>query len=762
MILTLLILLYLAGMFLWWANQGLFSAFLHLLVVIAAGALAFAAWEPLAHLMLGTTYIIAYYAWGLSLLAGFALLLGALRLTLDLSVKSNLYFRPLINTIGGGSIGVIAGVLTSGIVVIGMLYLPIEGGIIGYNPYEVRSGRLERRDGGQLYIPVDRIAGGFFGFLSGNAMATGSPMSDYFPSLVETGARYRAALEYDKFLMLQASPDALELGEVTAFKGVKLQHLPRDVVGMWASESELREMVDGRGLMLVGVDWRYSLPTINSDGYLRVPPTQVVLITHDRGNPDRKRQHPTLGGSLLTPTGDTVKRTHFPRGVNTQSFLATSANQSGMTKTQWAFLVPEDEVAEAISVRLIRLPIDNSKIKAYSLEQIETPAPIAKAIGQVQNELAGKEPRVTFEITEALPMTFRANDPGAGGIDHEEGAITSGKASVKRSSGGAGSESTRRSVYVAGANKLARLKLSHTDVLFVLRAAGNAGENARLWLKSRGSRGEEQTYAKAFVHVQKDDDKVTYAVSPQPYPSIEDLDLDEVNAGDDYYVYFRIAEDAQVLSFGVGEEMVQDLTKKVEPAPGDDDDGGGDGDGDADDDDGDGDTGDDDDDAPEPVDLVADIRFSDRLPFAVRTNTPGLTTRFGKITRADSITQPAGDSVPAEDKVDTLSTRGTMRLVRLELSYAQCERINDSGISVMDGGDQAQAPLARVIVKADGSMNIFVSARGDLYTRASLRLDGLEKGDRLYVYVPIARAADDIKELRVGAELQKLSGIAGQ
>ena len=33
----------------WWANQGLFSAILHLLCVIVAGAVAFGVWEPLVY-----------------------------------------------------------------------------------------------------------------------------------------------------------------------------------------------------------------------------------------------------------------------------------------------------------------------------------------------------------------------------------------------------------------------------------------------------------------------------------------------------------------------------------------------------------------------------------------------------------------------------------------------------------------------------------------------------------------------------------------
>ena len=36
----------------WWANQGVFSALLHLIAVILAGAVALAVWEPLTTVLL--------------------------------------------------------------------------------------------------------------------------------------------------------------------------------------------------------------------------------------------------------------------------------------------------------------------------------------------------------------------------------------------------------------------------------------------------------------------------------------------------------------------------------------------------------------------------------------------------------------------------------------------------------------------------------------------------------------------------------------
>ena len=74
----------------WWANQGLFSAIIHLLCVIVAGAVALAFWEMLAFGLLMRGGFFDHYALGASLLITFALVLFILRLTPNKLVPANL------------------------------------------------------------------------------------------------------------------------------------------------------------------------------------------------------------------------------------------------------------------------------------------------------------------------------------------------------------------------------------------------------------------------------------------------------------------------------------------------------------------------------------------------------------------------------------------------------------------------------------------------------------------------------------------------
>ena len=80
----------------WWANQGLFSALIHLVCVIVAGALAFATWEPFTGIVLGVP-ALEPYARGIALLAPFALYLFLARLAGDKLVPDNLNFPHAVN-----------------------------------------------------------------------------------------------------------------------------------------------------------------------------------------------------------------------------------------------------------------------------------------------------------------------------------------------------------------------------------------------------------------------------------------------------------------------------------------------------------------------------------------------------------------------------------------------------------------------------------------------------------------------------------------
>ena len=77
----------------WWGNQGFFSAIIHLVCVIVAGALALAFWEPLTLGLLLRGGFFDSYAWGFGLLGLFVVSLFILRLATNKLVPGNVDHR---------------------------------------------------------------------------------------------------------------------------------------------------------------------------------------------------------------------------------------------------------------------------------------------------------------------------------------------------------------------------------------------------------------------------------------------------------------------------------------------------------------------------------------------------------------------------------------------------------------------------------------------------------------------------------------------
>lgn len=175
-----------------WMVRGFFSAFLHLLCVLVAGALAFAVWEPLAYVLIGMApergmfAFLDSAAWGIALLLPFAVFLLLVRLAADKAVPSNLKNATAADYAGGAVCGLGIGVLTAGIVVIGAqgLRLPTN---LGYRPVwytqdrGAGAGSLVYAD--RLWIPADRITAAVYQHVSQGSMSSAEPLAKWRPDL---------------------------------------------------------------------------------------------------------------------------------------------------------------------------------------------------------------------------------------------------------------------------------------------------------------------------------------------------------------------------------------------------------------------------------------------------------------------------------------------------------------------------------------------------------------------------------------------------
>lgn len=167
----------------WWANQGLFSAILHLIAVIAAGAIALGAWEPLTTKLLLRGTPFDDYAWGVSLIGVFAVSLLAIRVAMDKCIRGNVDLPRWANLAFGFPVGLAAGILTIGIFVIGAGFIQSQQEIAGYVGWarSDRTAQVGRRE--SLWLPVNRITSEFYATLSVGSLRSGQPLKQYNPDL---------------------------------------------------------------------------------------------------------------------------------------------------------------------------------------------------------------------------------------------------------------------------------------------------------------------------------------------------------------------------------------------------------------------------------------------------------------------------------------------------------------------------------------------------------------------------------------------------
>jgi hypothetical protein len=121
-------------------KEGFFSGVVHLACVVVAGALAFAFWEPLAHTLLGIS-AFREWAWGLSLLGLFTLLLLALRIATNLLIPDRQNYPHALDVAGGLVTGLCTGILTTGVGLIGVGFLPVGDLGGGYVRLQSKAGQ---------------------------------------------------------------------------------------------------------------------------------------------------------------------------------------------------------------------------------------------------------------------------------------------------------------------------------------------------------------------------------------------------------------------------------------------------------------------------------------------------------------------------------------------------------------------------------------------------------------------------------------------
>jgi len=176
----------------WWSNAGAFSALIHLLCVITAGALAFALWEPIAYAVMERG--MDGHGKGIALAGTFIVTLAVLRFVTDKVIPMNLTIPRAADIVVGGLFGACSGVLSVGLVLISFGYFQSTVTIFDWTGWSRRTDVPIAPTFGSDNAPglaLVSATSGFFNYLSWGAYTPwlgGGTLGTHAPDLVRTSA----------------------------------------------------------------------------------------------------------------------------------------------------------------------------------------------------------------------------------------------------------------------------------------------------------------------------------------------------------------------------------------------------------------------------------------------------------------------------------------------------------------------------------------------------------------------------------------------
>jgi hypothetical protein len=304
MILSIVVILLIAVVAYYHYLQGLFSATLSAIVAVLAALLAIGWHEALTDALLGGKF--ADQAWGITLVAIFAIAYLALRVALDMLVPGNVRLPLLMDKIGAPVMGVIAGIAATGVLTIAAQTLPFGRSVAGHarfpqrEPYDIvikpnpqAYQMVDRRvvgidgqkfhdnDASKLSIPVDDMMLGLAKLVSGESgsLECGRPLAAIHPDYLREMSGQRLGIETGaKHTMLRdqlASAQALRIDP---------QVKAEDPEKEWARKKEGYELKLNRepGQMLMGVRASIDLNATDDDKLVRLSCGAVRLVLAGR------------------------------------------------------------------------------------------------------------------------------------------------------------------------------------------------------------------------------------------------------------------------------------------------------------------------------------------------------------------------------------------------------------------------------------------------------------------------------------------------
>jgi hypothetical protein len=287
MILNLLLIVVIGLIAYIWMARGLWSAFLHMVCVILAGALAFAVWEPVSLFFAGTgTGMLVDTAWGLGLALPFVVFLLVLRVACDKLVPANVDFDGIVNTVGGLACGLVAGVLSGGILAMSVGSMRTDTELLGVQAIKYQpTGYLTREE--NLWTRCDTITAAFYEKLSSGALVppSGESLGRRHPNLADENWLLRVNYGEGKSLYT-IPPDSFEVVKHFVYSPSDPKDLFHDTFKDAAQQFAYTDNQTPSGPSEVyGYVVKFKTTAMETGGRLRVGPGQMRLVVQKSDDP---------------------------------------------------------------------------------------------------------------------------------------------------------------------------------------------------------------------------------------------------------------------------------------------------------------------------------------------------------------------------------------------------------------------------------------------------------------------------------------------
>ncbi|MDB5318858.1 MAG: hypothetical protein JWN40_489 [Phycisphaerales bacterium] len=282
--------------------QGLLNGLISVVLALIATAVAIAEYEPMATAVSGGKY--NDQAQGVCLIALFALTYLIGRLIFDKLVPGNVRLPHLVDGIGGAVCGLIAGLMGTGIIAIGLQTMPFGLSIAGYARYPLAAERTAVVPGGDansrqldrqvidemknmdfekeqqgLLLPVDDTVVWFAKHLSnGGSLATDRPFESVHPDLIQELFAQRAGIEPGAKHTAMANDKVSQVEVVQVNVVGKLKRTVGEFESIWKDQPK-GDLAADAGHRLITVTVTFKTDASDEDHIVRLGPGAVRVVT---------------------------------------------------------------------------------------------------------------------------------------------------------------------------------------------------------------------------------------------------------------------------------------------------------------------------------------------------------------------------------------------------------------------------------------------------------------------------------------------------